>query len=98
MLTHIGGQTLLGPPVTWPFPVFLDHEAFNKWPAGFDIFGIDPDIADLGIRHSDDLACIGGISKNLLIASQRGVEDDLANRFAFSAKSAALKNRPIGKG
>ena len=98
MLAHIGGQTLLRPPVAGPLPVFLDHKAFHKGLAGFDIFGIDPDIADLGIGHGNDLTLIGGIGENLLIAGQRGVEDDLADRFSLSAESAPLEDRPIGEG
>ena len=41
---------------------------------------VDAVVADVGVRHGDDLAGVGGIGQHLLVAAERGVEHDLAGR------------------
>jgi hypothetical protein len=47
---------------------------------GFDVFGVGADVADMGKREGDDLAGIGRVGHDFLIAGHRGVEADLADR------------------
>ena len=50
-----------------------------------DVLGVGPDIADMGKGEGDDLAGIGGVGQDFLVASQRGVEDDLGHGLAGGA-------------
>ena len=56
----------------------------------FDVFLVRADIADMGKGEGDDLAGIGGIGQNLLIAGHRRVEADFADRRAGRAETEAL--------
>ena len=64
---------------------------------GFDILVIGADIADMGEGEGDDLARIGGIGHDLLVAGHRGVEADLADRLAFGPESPAPDDAAVGE-
>jgi len=63
----------------------------------FDIVAVRSDIADMGKRKGNQLASIGRISKNLLIAGHGGVEHQLADHRANGTDALASKNGPVGK-
>ena len=57
-------------------------------------------IAEVGRGEGDDLAGIGGVADDLLIAAHDGVEDQLARRDAalgFGSEQFALKDRTVGE-
>ena len=54
-------------------------------------------ISDMGISQGDNLAGVGRITQNFLIASHRGVKDHLAYRLAGKTNRPATKYRPVLK-
>ena len=62
-----------------------------------DVLGVGADIADMREGEGDDLAGIGGIGHDLLIAGHRGVEADLADRCARGADAPAPEHRAVGE-
>ena len=65
---------------------------------GLLVRGVDPHIADLRLGEGDQLAAIGRICEDLLVARYGGVENDLPHRRAGGADGAAVKQAAIGKG
>jgi hypothetical protein len=64
---------------------------------GFDVFLVRPHVADMRECESDDLAGIGGIGENFLIAGHGGIEADLPDRMPDGAKAEAFEHGPIGE-
>jgi hypothetical protein len=62
-----------------------------------DVLVIGADIADMRKGEGDDLAGIGGIGEDLLVAGQRRVEADFRDRFARGAEASALDDRAVGQ-
>ena len=58
-----------------------------------DVLAVDAVVADVGVRHRDDLAGVGGVGQHLLVAAERGVEDHLAGGLARRGRSRALRRR-----
>ena len=54
-----------------------------------DVLAVDAVVADVGVRHRDDLAGVGGIGQHLLVAAERGVEHHLARRLAAVGRTPA---------
>ena len=59
---------------------------------------VDPVIADERIGHRDDLAFVGRVGEDLLIARHGGVEANLAAGRRARAKTCAVKNRTVFEG
>lgn len=57
---------------------FADHVTCAPDLGTLNVFGIDSCISDMGGRHADNLAKIGGIRQDFLITRERGIEDGLA--------------------
>ena len=57
--------------------------------------GVDAGIADEGIRHGDDLALVGRIGENFLVAGHRGVENNFSNSLSWKTMPFAAKNTAI---
>ena len=51
------------------------------------VLGVDAVVADERVGHRDDLALVGRVGEDLLVAGHAGVEDDLAERLAGGAES-----------
>ena len=51
----------------------------------------------MGKGEGDDLAGIGGIGHDLLIAGHRGVEDQFRHHLAGCAEALAVKDGSVGK-
>ena len=64
---------------------------------GLDVLVVDADIADMGEGEGDDLAGIGGVGQDLLIAGHRRVEADLADGRALGAEAMAFDHRAVGE-
>src|SRR6185503_10354302 len=79
----------------------FDHAAFDR---GRDcevrclqIIVIGADIADVREGEGDDLASIGGVGEDLLVAGHGGIKADLAHGFAFCTEALAFNDGAIGK-
>jgi hypothetical protein len=64
---------------------------------GFDIFGVGADVADMGKGEGDQLAGVGRIGQDLLVAGHGGVEHQLADHGAGRAQPLAEKRRTVGE-
>ena len=60
-----------------------------------DIARRDAVVTDLGRRHRDDLAGVGRVREDLLIAGHTRVEHDLATRLPFGARRHAPVDRAV---
>ena len=57
--------------------------------------GLVPTLPISGYGHGDDLAHVGRVGEDLLVAGHRGVEDHLAHRLAGRRRSPPLEDRPV---
>ena len=62
-----------------------DHESRGVNLRGLQILGRGAGVADVRIGERDDLAGVGRIGENFLIARQCGIENDFAGGVAFSS-------------
>ena len=62
-----------------------------------DVFGVGADVTDVGEGEGDDLAGVGGIGEDFLIAGHRGIEADLAHRLADGPGAPAPEYRSVGQ-
>ena len=60
-----------------------------------DIVAIGAGIADVRIGERDNLATIGRIRKDLLIARHRGIKNHFADGLPIHANRRAVKNSPV---
>ena len=58
---------------------------------------VDAGVADVRIGQRDDLAAIARVGQDLLVAGQRGVEDDLADGVTADADGDAFEHRAVGE-
>ena len=65
---------------------------------GFVIGTAGAVIADLWVCEDDDLAGIGGIGEDFLIAGDRGIEDNFARAFGGRTKTPALEDGSVFQG
>ena len=65
--------------------------------SALDVLLVGADIADVREREGDDLAGIGGIGEDLLVAGHRGVEAHLADRVAGRAEAEAFEHGAVGE-
>ena len=72
-----------------------DHETGGIDTAGFHVLGIGPGVADVGIGERDDLARVGGIAEDFLVAGHGGVEHHLAHRLPRNANGLPVEQRAI---
>ena len=64
---------------------------------GLDVVLVGADIADMREGEGDDLAGIGRIGEDFLVAGHRGIEADLADGMAGGAKAEAFEHRAVGQ-
>jgi hypothetical protein len=77
---------------------FLAHHAADRaLDVRFQVFLVDPDIADVRESEGDDLRGVGGIGHDLLIAGHRGVEAHFAHCRAFGPETVAPQRRSVGE-
>ena len=62
-----------------------------------DILLVGADIADMREGERDDLAGIGGIGEDFLVAGHRRVETDFADRVSGGAEAEAFDDGPVGE-
>ncbi len=63
----------------------------------FDVFVVGADIADMREGEGDDLAEIGGVGQDFLIAGECGVEADFGLDLAGRADALAFDHRAVGE-
>ena len=56
---------------------------------GLHVLEVDADVANLGAREEDELAGVGRVGEDLLVAGEGRVEDDFADGGALGAEGAA---------
>jgi hypothetical protein len=71
-----------------------DDEPARRRGGRLDILAVGADIADMREGEGDDLAGIGRVGQDFLIAGDRGVETDFADRLARRADAAPPKTVP----
>ena len=59
------------------------------------VFRIGANVTHVREREGDDLACIGRVCQDFLVAGDRGVETDLADERAAGADAAAPHHRAV---
>ena len=64
---------------------------------GFHVFAGDAVIADERVGKADELAAVGGIREDFLVAGHARVEDDLAAGFEFAGEGLAFEGEPVFK-
>src|SRR5207248_623958 len=70
-----------------------DSQALNVGGSGLVVLGAGAVVADLRVREADNLAGIGRVCKDLLIAGKGRVEDDFARSLGGRTKRPALEDR-----
>ena len=98
VLLQISVETHPAAPVAREVAGLLDHESGEMGPGRFDVLEVDAVVADQRIGHGDDLAGVGRIGQNFLVARHAGVEDDLAGYFSGSAEGLADEILAVGQG
>ena len=88
-------QTALGAPVADRHGEIAHDQAGSVDSRRFEVRGVGAGVTDVGIRQGDDLAKIGRVVKDLLIAGHGGVENHLADGLPGHAYGTAPENRPI---
>ena len=73
------------------------HDAAGVAVGGFDIFGVGADVADVRKGEGDQLAGVGRIGQDLLVAGHGRVEHELADHGAGRSQPLAEKRRAVGE-
>ena len=90
-------QRLAGAPGGWKIDMLAHDESRQKDPTRLLVLGIHSDVPDLCIGHGHDLAGVGGIRADLLIARHAGVEHDFSRAHRLRAEGLAEENRTVGE-
>ncbi len=94
---QIGGQVPLGAVVRGRAGELAGDEALDPGAVRLLVEPGDAVVADVRLRHHHDLAAVGGVGQDLLVAGHRGVEDDLAEAGARARRRGRRRaNRPRG--
>ena len=88
-------QRQLAAPVGREFRDLAHDKAGYPALAGLVILEVNAVVADQRVGHGDDLAVVGGVGQDLLIAGHAGVENDLADALPFVADGVALKQGAV---
>ena len=92
---QISGKVGIRAPIADDRAEFFDHEAAHLRLVALHIDVIHAVISDFRIGHRHNLAAIGRIGEDFLIAAHRGVEANLASGRALRSERLAMKNPSI---
>ena len=92
------GQTPDRLPVAGLAAHVVHDEATQVQVTGLHVPLVDAIVSDLGVGQRDDLAGVGRIAHDLLVADHRGVEDDLAEGLAGRACRTSLQHHAVLEG
>ena len=87
---HLGGT-----PVGAHCGELARDQGLDIRPRGFRVAGGGAIVADMGIGEYDDLTRVRGVGEDLLVAGERGVEDDLAGSLNGRTECSTAKDAPI---
>ncbi len=93
VVDEIGAQVAVRAEVRSEARQVADHESRGKGLPRLDVLRVHADVADVRIRERDDLAGVGGIGEDLLVAGHRRVEHDFADGVARGADRATAERR-----
>ena len=85
-------QRLGGAPVRVQQRQVADHEPRRMDRVRLEIVRVGPGVADVGVGQRDDLARIGRVGEDLLVARHGGVEHHLARRGPGGANGSAAEH------
>ena len=91
----IVGQRLIRAPIRRDVAELADHEAADVRAGGFIVVGVDAVVPDLRVGHRDDLAAVGGVGDDFLIARHRGVETDFPGGGAGGSEGNSLEGPTV---
>ena len=98
VLLQIFRQRKIRAPVADDRREFADDKSGHVRPPRFHVHRVDAVIADERIGHRDNLAFVGRVGENFLVAGHGGVETDLAAGGRARAKALSVKNRTVFEG
>ena len=88
-------ERYLAAPVGRVFAHLAHDEAGNPALAGLVVVKVDAVVADERVGHGNDLAEVGRVGQDLLIAGHAGVEYDLTDALSFVADCGALEQGAV---
>ncbi len=91
----VGIEGLHVPPVRRWTPGLANDEPLDPGAVRFHVLRVDPRVADLRIRHRDDLSLVGRIREHFLVPGHAGVEDDLAGALPRISEGDPLEGRAV---
>src|SRR5262249_49293017 len=97
VLPHVRLQRYPPAPVRGIRAGFLDDEAVDPRTPRLHVLWIDAVVADQRVGHAHELAAIGRIGEDLLIARHGSVEDDFAMSFARGPAGAPREDAAVGE-
>ena len=97
VLLQVRIERLTRPEVAFVATEFLDDETSQLQPATFHILDVDSVVSDQRVRHRDDLAAVGRVGEDFLIAGHAGVKDDFAMNFTRGTKGSTFEDRTINQ-
>src|SRR5689334_17413847 len=86
---------LLRAPIGADFGELTHDQALNIGPGGFVVFRIGAVISDFWIGENYNLAAVGRVGENFLIASDGSIKNDFARTFAFGAVAFASEDSAV---
>ena len=92
---HQGRQGPLGAPVRHARRKLAHDEPSAVGPRRLQVLGVRPDVSNLGGRHQDDLAPVGRIAEDFLVAGDGGVEHQLTRHVAGCAEATARPDAAV---
>ena len=95
VLAEVGVEGELAAPVADDGGELADDEAAGFGRGRLGVLGADPVVADLHRSHRDDLAEVGGVREDLLIASHRRVEYAFTGDGGVGSEGEAPENRTV---
>ena len=90
-----GAQRLDGAPIIRRDRQIADHKPGCINLRSFKIFRSRTGVTDVRIGERDNLAGVGGVGQNFLVARQSGIENDFAGGVAFGSDGVAAEDRSI---
>ena len=95
LLDQVMREGLFGAVVARDAAILAHDEASDVRLRGLAILPVDPHVSDHRIRHGDDLATVARIGQDLLVARQRGIEDDFAVLLAIGTDRYPFVDRSV---
>ena len=89
---------ILGAPIADDGRDFADDEAFDVRTARFAVALIRAVVADLRVGENDDLACVGRVCEDFLVARDGGIENNFAGTLCGRTKTDPLEDRAVFQG